>query len=257
MGQIRIGGQVFSPRAVVFDKDGLLFDSQHFLIALARVRYEAMRNILPDGLLCQWLREQDIVFDLGHAKELVITGVKRDGFMSLAPPDQEAAQTAIFLSKHMHMPQADANSLAEKLYHLSDQKLKLSDCIKPRKGFPAIFARLRNANIPYGIATADDRDRAVRSVDLFDHSEYLSFLVTPRDVKNPKPAPDMLRLIARQMNLGTTELMMVGDSFVDMQMAQSVGAAGVGIPETDSMSRQMRPYAGVIVQSLDDIQVFP
>jgi len=54
-------------------------------------------------------------------------------------------------------------------------------------------------------------------------SSYFSTVVTSRDVKHPKPAPDMLYEAAKRMRLAPRELLFVGDSELDQAAAKSAG----------------------------------
>ena len=90
---------------------------------------------------------------------------------------------------------------------------------------------------------------------MFDDFDHLDFVITPKEVKHNKPEPDMLQMVAERYDIDPSAIMMVGDSYVDVMMAANAGSIGIGIPEFDDMARKMEPYATVMAQSLDDIQI--
>lgn len=163
--------------------------------------------------------------------------------------------TATFLVQQLSLQWPEARELSRSVYIESDRKLTLERCIAPKPGFPAIFQRLYSAGIPYGIATSDNYQRASMSVAMYDDAAHLSFIVTPEDVVCNKPAPHMLQHISRTTGVSVSDMMVIGDSYVDMEMARCVNAIGVGIPETEAMRQKMQPFADEIVDSLDRIQI--
>ena len=255
MNRIAVNGRQFDIEVVVFDKDGLLFDSMAFWIELAYNRLEIALAHMDIPMALRWLKLLDIDAAPEEDDGIQIRRIDPMGFMAIASPDEEVAVTAAFLMQEKKLRWPEARSIARGILERGDELFDFIRAIKPRPGFPAIFRRLREAGIPYGIATSDDRERTRRSVDIFDDFSTLSFVLTPRDVEKHKPEPDMLHHVCRQFGAKPQNVLMIGDSYVDMQMAQNAGCMGVGIPEYLETREQMEPYATVIVQSLSDIVI--
>ena len=251
--KLQAGNQTFEIQAVAFDKDGLLFDSQYFWLELARVRAEAMAQYLSPEQVLAWLRFLGVQAHL-QGEEYIITQVDDMGIMAIAACWEEITATAGFLVEHASMGWVQARQVSGEVIGRADQVLDLTRALKPKPGFPQIFQRLRQAGIPYGIATADPAQRALESVDLFDNAKALSFLITPEDVSVGKPEPEMLHTISRRLGIPTEKILMVGDSYVDVLMARRAGAIGIGIPEHASMVPKMEPYAHAILSSLEELQ---
>lgn len=254
MGTIRIGKKKYPVDLVVFDKDGLLFESKPFWIGLAYARVSALRSYLTDEQLEKWLKfmSVDAVLQNGN---LIISDIDPVGIIAVASPKEEITLTAGFLVEHTGMIWTKARDIAKKVFIESDKSMNLKESLTPRSGFPKIFQRLRKAGIPYGIATSDDQHRAIESINFFDNSHYLSFIVTPKEVTNGKPNPEMLYLIKKMTGVPLDRMMMVGDSYVDVKMAREAGAIGIGIPEIEPMAARMRGYANEVITSLDDIAI--
>ncbi len=255
MAKILIEGEIYSPALIVFDKDGLLFDSKSFWAELARLRAAELKRHLSARQLCSWLKLCGVHYSVQGDGFPAITGVQSDGVTAVASEDEEAMITGTFLMQELGLSWPAAREISRGVYRESDKKLDLNRCAVPKKGFPDIFRRLYDAGIPYGVATSDDMQRAIGSISMFDDVEHISFIITPKEVGRNKPAPDMLELISERTGVLTSDMMMVGDSYVDVSMARSVNAVGVGIPETPAMREKMRPYASVIIDSLDQIEI--
>jgi phosphoglycolate phosphatase len=71
----------------------------------------------------------------------------------------------------------------------------------------------------------------------------IDLVLGPEDVARPKPAPDMLVLALRRLDLGTAQALYVGDMGVDVQTARAAGVA-VWVVPTGSDSREALERAG-------------
>ena len=71
-----------------------------------------------------------------------------------------------------------------------------------------------------------------------------------------KPDRETIDLIAGRFGIkDNSRILMVGDSYVDMLMARSAGAYGMGVPEFPESREEMRPYASFIAGSLDELRI--
>ena len=71
-----------------------------------------------------------------------------------------------------------------------------------------------------------------------------------------KPAPDMLELISEREKVPMDRIVMIGDSYVDVQMARAAGAIGIGVTDSKEMREKMAPFADEIVETLEAIEVY-
>ena len=91
----------------------------------------------------------------------------------------------------------------------------------PEPGMQEALSRLSGS---YPLAVATNRGYSMPSIlEHFGLSSYFSTVVTSRDVKRPKPAPDMLHEAAKRLQCSTYELLFVGDSELDQAAAHEAG----------------------------------
>lgn len=79
----------------------------------------------------------------------------------------------------------------------------------------------------HGVAMAVDTNRGRSLSELliyFNIREYFSYLVTSRDVENPKPNPEGVYKICEFYSVEPREVLFIGDSMTDYQAAKSSGA---------------------------------
>jgi len=247
---VNAGGQRFEVAAFVFDKDGLLFASKGFWIALAEERLTQIRKLGSQSLTMEWAK----CFGVDTPDGVSVVDVDASGILAIASPAEEVTATAALIVQATGMRWTEARDRANDIFRQADLDLDLRKALRPQRGFPGIMERLRQKGIPYGVATSDTEQRVLDSFRMFDDPDALAFIISPKDVKRGKPNPDMLEEISRRLNVPTSQLAMVGDSYVDVEMARRAGAVGIGVPETEEMRRQMHELGAIVLEHLDQIQ---
>lgn len=79
--------------------------------------------------------------------------------------------------------------------------------------------------------------------------------MTPEDVENGKPHPEMIIKACKQLDIRPNELVMIGDTVVDVQMAKEAGSIAVGIANHEHAIEELTPYADFIITAYSDIQI--
>ncbi|MBW7477668.1 HAD-IA family hydrolase [Paenibacillus oenotherae] len=105
------------------------------------------------------------------------------------------------------------------------------DYVKPFPGVQEVLARLHAHGIQIGIVTTKMRlttERGLRYAGLYDYVAPQG-IITIDDVANPKPHPEPVRLAVEALGADPATTIMVGDSTVDMESAESAGVASVGV----------------------------
>lgn len=252
MIRVRVRGHEFCASAFVFDKDGLMFESQRFWQELGDERMRQMKKLGYEELTEDWAACFGLTLD--EAGNTAVCDPK--GILAIASPVEEVSATAALMVHFLQMPWDEAREAAAAIFAAADDAFVLKRALKPRKGFPGILRRLREAGIPYGVASSDTQRRVRESLELFDDPDAIAFCITAKDVPHGKPAPDMLFKAAELLRLPVGELVMVGDSFVDAEMARAAGCRCIGVPETEEMRARMESAGAIPANDLDEIELF-
>lgn len=249
MAYMLIGVKRYPVGLVVFDKDGLMFRSQQFWKELGESRLRLMYQILPADMCAKWAKVFGAV-----EKNGTIEYVDPKGILATAPPKEETAITAGMVVDALGWNWADARALAARIFDSSDSEFDLKRALMPQRGLTEIFEKLKEADIPYAVATSDTTDRVNTSMRMFGlEPPEEELIITPENVKRGKPFPDMLFMLSERTSVPAEKIVMIGDSYVDVQMAREAGAVGIGVPETEEMRERMRPFATEIIESLSEI----
>lgn len=96
----------------------------------------------------------------------------------------------------------------------------------------------------YPLAIATNRGKSILSIlDHFNLQEFFSVVVTSHDVERPKPAPDMLFLAAEKLDINPENCLFIGDSELDKSAAEKANVQfagyGGGISGTISLSNHL------------------
>ncbi len=89
---------------------------------------------------------------------------------------------------------------------------------------------------PLAIATTAKRAYVNAVLARENLPQAFSVIVTNEDVTRPKPAPDMLNRISRDLGVPTSEIAMVGDTAFDRRMAETAGSPFLWFG-TDALAR--------------------
>jgi phosphoglycolate phosphatase len=178
---------------VVFDWDGTVVDST---LTIA----EAIRQSCADlGLPIPSLEEASYVIGLGL----------HDALAHVAPglsPDQVLALT----DRYRH-------------HYLSrDQYLT------PFAGMTRLFDDLRERQLPLAVATGKSRAGLERA---FDATQTRHYFADSRcaDESVPKPSPDMLLELCDAFSVRPQQVLMIGDTTHDIEMAHAAGAHAAAV----------------------------
>jgi phosphoglycolate phosphatase len=178
--------------AVIFDCDGVLFDSWRANVAY----YNAIRQALG-------LAPMDAAWE-GRAHVLAASQLLDAMFAH----DPAALERARGIARALDY---------EPFYGL----------MEPAPGLHALLARLRRS---YRLAMASNRGRTVGEVARrFGLAPYLDAVVGVLDVARPKPHPDMLEACLARLDVPAASAVYVGDSAGDRAAAEAAGVHFVGI----------------------------
>lgn len=200
-----------NPRAVIFDMDGLLIDSERVILDCWR-RVAAEQSLpLDDGL---WLS---------------MVGM------------HDAACTEM-LVRLLGPAQAERLSIdcKDRYDLLVEQGLPLKD------GAIELLQELSTRGVPLAIATSTRRERALVKLARCGIDHYFGALATSSDVAHPKPAADIYLLAASRLGVLPENCMAIEDSEMGVRAAAAAGMAVIQVPDLVPASELTRSLARVV-----------
>ncbi|MFJ1301274.1 HAD family hydrolase [Pseudomonadota bacterium AL_CKDN230030165-1A_HGKHYDSX7] len=178
---------------VVFDWDGTLMDSTHSIVA-------AIQNAC---------RDLDLPVPTASAASWVI-GLSLESALRRAVPELTPALLPRFLERYrIH-------------YLLRDPELRLFE------GARELLTDLADQNVRLAVATGKSRvglDRVLAATGL----RHMFDATRTADETFSKPHPEMLHQLMRELVAEPSDVLMIGDTSHDLQMAVNAGVHGLGV----------------------------
>ena len=203
-------------RAVIFDMDGLLLDT------------EVVWQTAEERLFAA----HDVAFT--HQDKLAVIGTSYE-------------VTARYFAERLGQPPERGPALVEEMVMAMYDLLQQD--VAGRPGALELVARLRG-RLPLALASNSPRrlvDAALASARLTDAFDVI---VTADDVERSKPAPDIYRLACERLGLDAAEVLALEDSAAGIASAKAAGLACIAVPqyaETDVAA------ADRVIDSLEEL----
>lgn len=178
---------MLNPKGIVFDCDGVLFESKS-------------ANLAYYNEILSAFDEPPVTVEQRERAHICHTAATPQVFVALLGP--ERAQIAIKMVTEL------------------DYR-KFIPYMTPEPQMHEVIAALAAR---YPLAVATNRGTSMAEILLhFGLDGYFKAVITSRDVPRPKPFPDMLHLAARRLGIAEEELLFVGDSELDAAAAAAAG----------------------------------
>lgn len=102
-----------------------------------------------------------------------------------------------------------------------------------------------------GLVTSGSKSRVERDMMATGINIFFKTIVTGNDVQTPKPSPEGLEIALRNLDKHAHEVVYIGDSSADYEMAKAAGVYFIGVSsEFNSLSSNHPDYS---IHSLNDL----
>ncbi|MBI1262852.1 MAG: HAD-IA family hydrolase [Rhizobiales bacterium] len=224
-------------KAVLFDKDGTLFDF-----------HSTWLPILRDAALLAARGNAALVTKLmalgGHDAD---RGRIRAGSLLAAGDTIDLATCWL---PHVHGWQAE--ELINALDRLYTQNGPASAV--PVTELVPFFSRLRGEGLRLGLATNDTEAAARATMDRFGIARHFDFLSGYDSGHGSKPSPGMVQAFCRTVNVAPQAVAVVGDNIHDLEMGHAGGVGLiVGVLTGTSSRDDLDPRADAVIDSIADL----
>jgi HAD superfamily hydrolase (TIGR01509 family) len=210
-----------APRAVVFDLDGLMFNTEELY--------------------------QEVGSELLRRRGHVFTQDLLDRMMGR--PSQVALQIMI----DTHTLKATVEELIAETDEIFPEILRAR--LAPMPGLVELLAALEQRQIPKGIATSSRRTFVEHVLGVFGYQPRFTPILTSEDITHGKPHPEIYLKAADRLAIQPGQMLVLEDSANGCKAAVASGAITVAVPGAHSRQHDFTG-AALVANSLADRRIY-
>jgi HAD superfamily hydrolase (TIGR01509 family) len=207
-------------RAVVFDLDGLMFNTEHLYRLVGgevlRRRGKEYDEALFKAMMGRPAKVALQIMIDWHGLDATVAGLEQEND-EIFPPILDA--------------------------HLA-----------PMPGLPDLLDALDAAGVPKAIATSSRRAFVANLLGRYGWLERFAFWLTAEDVTNGKPDPEIYLSAAARLQIPPNEILVLEDSQTGCRAAVAAGTHAVAVPGDHSRDHEF-PGAKFVAESLADPRI--
>lgn len=208
-------------KAVIFDMDGLMFDTEKLWINSVKQTNRYHNTKVPIKLIKECV---------GFRKDIIDLKIKE------------------YMGQNF-----DTEKFRELNRYYMKEEVKNSG-LKKKKGLTKLIKFLQNKNIPMAIASTSKKERVEERFVQADFSkEYFKFIVSGDMVEKPKPAPDIYLKTCELLGFKPKDVLALEDSASGVKSAATAGCKTVLIPDIKMPEKEVCNMAYAILKSLDEV----
>ncbi|WP_148593611.1 HAD family hydrolase [Aquisphaera giovannonii] len=204
-------------QAVVFDLDGLMFDTEALFFRVSSEMLAARGKSFTPEIMGAMIGRR--AADVGH--------VLRD-MSGLEEPAEDL--------------------LTEVRRRFNDE---VDTAVHPTPGLIALLDRLRREGLPLAVATSSGRAYADRLLEGHHLADRFRFILAAEDVTKGKPDPEIYAKAVRRFGVPPASVMVLEDSPAGVASARDAGTFVVAVPHEHSPVEGLYS-ADLVVRRLDD-----
>lgn len=225
-------------RAVLFDKDGTLFD----FFSTWMPAYEAIAHYTAGG-------------DPALARRMLTLAGWDPATGRVAPRSILAVGTYDEMAA-LWGAEARRSDVAElTAYYEAYCRRHGMTSATPVTDLPALFRRLKARGLALGLATMDSHAAAEATVANFGLTELVDFIAGYDTGHGVKPGPGMVEAFCRAVAVPAAAVAVVGDTPHDLAMACAAGAGlAIGVLTGASSRESLMPLADHLLDSVADLE---
>lgn len=209
-------------KAVLFDMDGLIFDTEGICKTSWQNAVSEQGLVLTDDYYQRFIGTQDV-----QCEQLLV-----DAF-------GERLDMARFRLVRDTMLEAERKK-----------------GVKFKAGFEDIFSELKGRSLQCALVTSSALPQVEHHFAGSDYLQYFNTIITAEKVENGKPAPDCYRMACEQLDIDPVHCLVLEDSNNGMRAGLNAGCHAVMIPDLLGPDADVAERATAVIASLSEVKQF-
>ena len=239
-------------RLMIFDKDGTLIDFAATWIPVIRKRVEFVLKALGKK------GELEALLLTSWGIDPVSGKIDPRGPCPVSPRAEEIVIGTAALYQQGY-PWDESKQMVSQAFDQADAASDRKKMLKPVPGVRALLQRLKRSGFSLGLATNDERKDTEAMMTWLGMEGFFEAMVCAGEVTQPKPHPETILTLCRQLSIPPQETLFVGDTVADMIAGKNAGLTlTLGVLEGGITPREdLEKAADGVVDSLRDLIFYP
>lgn len=210
-------------RAVIFDMDGLMIDSE-------RVTYECFRKYYKS----------------------INRDMTEEFYKTLLGQTVEVCRGKVLKKYGNDFPYEDSVKQSHKM--LAERFL--AEGVPVKKGLIELLEFLKKNNYKTIVATSSERRRVDKILDMAGITQYFDDSICGDEVKNGKPNPEVFLKACEKLSVRADEALVLEDSEAGIQAAFSGGIKVICVPDMKYPEEKYKKMTTSICDDLSDVMTY-
>lgn len=206
-------------KAVIFDMDGVIIDSEPLHIKIERELLEEFGGKITDEEHDEFIGTTDY-----H-----MWSTLKDRF-NLEPSVDEM----IKIKKRRFVKNIDKVELVE--------------------GFYDLMLELYNENYLLALASSNNRKTVDLILDMFDLDKYIKYSISGEEVEKGKPNPEIFLKVAKKLDVSPQDCLVIEDAFAGVAAAKAAGMKCIGFKNPNSGNQDLSK-ADIVIEDFKQINL--
>ena len=195
-------------KGVIFDMDGLMFDTERLWDTFWEPACEALGVPMPED------QPGFYASGRGLAGQYLIQHVRK------------------------YFPGVDPQKMLDKVWQVGNERFARGVPCKP--GLMELLELLEVRGLPRIVASSSPRNMIEQNLQTTGTARYFHDIVCGADVQHSKPAPDIFLEAARRLKLDIHDCLVLEDSFNGVRAGHAAGAVTVMVPDLAQPDEEIR-----------------
>ncbi len=204
--------------AVIFDMDGLLFDTEKVFNKAWQVLADSQGLVLNPEML-------DNLRGTSGAKMLKILTY--------------------------YWPQSNEQFLMKEVFKVAEKMLKENVPVKP--GAPELLQFLKNHDVPMAIATSSPRYLVESNLNISHFDEFFNVIVCKEDIKNGKPNPEIFLKAASELNQDPEKCIVLEDAIHGVKAGLNAKCRTIMVPDLILPNEEILNSDVLVLKNLNQV----